>query len=234
MFRQRIAIGIVVLVLFAACGEKASRALTGGGGTPRFESTWVSVNDSSDQFVLSKFGEGFALERGGTKFPAVYERGKLVISTNSGTMIALYDRASDRIMLSGGEYRRGTEADRGMGQLKRTLADMRTIATAWEARATDTNSYTVDEYGELVSAERLERVLSPTYIKTMPRRDGWGTDYEFRCPPSGQEYFIRSYGANRTHDETPNGATTDPNADIVFTNGSFSAYPASALKTESR
>src|SRR6186997_934448 len=60
---------------------------------------------------------------------------------------------------------------------KRTMADMRSIATAWEARATDTNSYsaagattggiTYLEPNELITAS-VQGWLAPTYIKRCP------------------------------------------------------------------
>ena len=56
---------------------------------------------------------------------------------------------------------------------KRTMADMRTIATAWEARATDVNQYTAAGVDQLAGHGRREhhdarRMLAPTYIKKLP------------------------------------------------------------------
>src|SRR2546430_5292522 len=65
---------------------------------------------------------------------------------------------------------------------KRTMADMRTIATAWEARATDMNKYNAagcsypTATGK-VAVTDLDTYCSPTYIKTFPKNDGWGTPY---------------------------------------------------------
>src|ERR1700745_3108947 len=66
---------------------------------------------------------------------------------------------------------------------KRTMADIRTIATAWEARATDTNSYgaagvsTFTWPTSTVNGGGLDTMLSPTYIKSLPQKDGWSTPY---------------------------------------------------------
>src|SRR3954451_19149870 len=61
---------------------------------------------------------------------------------------------------------------------KRTMADMRSIATAWEARATDTNRYTAAGGLSLPSTSigqsALAGMLAPTYIKLLPSKDGWG------------------------------------------------------------
>src|SRR5512144_3306862 len=68
---------------------------------------------------------------------------------------------------------------------KRTMADIRTIATAWEARATDVNQYSAAGLtsftwpGVDVSGAALDGKLSPTYIKSLPQKDGWSRDYNF-------------------------------------------------------
>src|SRR5206468_9144840 len=60
---------------------------------------------------------------------------------------------------------------------KRTMADMRTIATAWEARATDVNKYNAAGVCSIPSTvsipSQMSGILSPTYIKVLPPRDGW-------------------------------------------------------------
>src|ERR1700680_978678 len=63
---------------------------------------------------------------------------------------------------------------------KRTMADIRTIATAWEARATDVNRYNASGLtlpAIDVSAGELTTYLTPTYVKNLPAKDGWGTPY---------------------------------------------------------
>src|SRR5688500_8442027 len=83
---------------------------------------------------------------------------------------------------------------------KRTMADIRSIATAWEARATDVNSYAAagfsfpaDDYTGSLSTK-----LSPTYIKSLPTKDGWENPYEFRTTSAiGDVYSIRSGGKNK-------------------------------------
>src|SRR3954469_1085191 len=68
---------------------------------------------------------------------------------------------------------------------KRTMADIRTIATAWEARATDTNSYNAAGVTSFtwptsnVNGASLDAILSPTYIKSLPQKDGWSNLYGF-------------------------------------------------------
>ncbi|MFN2238263.1 MAG: prepilin-type N-terminal cleavage/methylation domain-containing protein [Thermoanaerobaculia bacterium] len=114
---------------------------------------------------------------------------------------------------------------------KRTMADMRSIATAWEARATDVNRYNVAGYasvGDAVLYDNLMSALSPTYIRQLPENDGWGTPWEFSTGPTAatnhQQYQIVSYGRNGEPDLTSGDdspTTTDFDCDIVYENGTF-------------
>src|SRR5829696_4439377 len=67
--------------------------------------------------------------------------------------------------------------------MQRSKADMRTIATAWEARATDLNKYnaagTVTIPAGAVTVANLSNYLAPTYVKTFPQKDGWGNQWAF-------------------------------------------------------
>ena len=118
---------------------------------------------------------------------------------------------------------------------KRTMADIRSIATAWEARATDTNSYlvtgaaaTVDGAALAVNVTptQLTAQLSPTYIKSLPKKDGWDTEYQFGTDSPGAVYGIQSAGKDKSFvATTAAGPTTDFDCDIVYSNGSFVTYP---------
>ena len=119
---------------------------------------------------------------------------------------------------------------------KRTMADMRTIATAWEARATDVNRYNaagVTLPTHSVSAATLGNYLSPTYVKTFPQRDGWGNawnfwlDQDMATATAAQVYAIVSGGKDGTFQGTnpTGGATTAFDCDIVYSNGTFIQYP---------
>ncbi|HUP50415.1 MAG TPA: prepilin-type N-terminal cleavage/methylation domain-containing protein [Thermoanaerobaculia bacterium] len=122
---------------------------------------------------------------------------------------------------------------------KRTMADMRTIATAWEARATDLNRYNAaGAFGTLSNANTdistaLPAALAPTYVKTMPTKDGWGNTYTFytdqawaSATAAAQEYIIHSRGKDgAVQGSFPGGATTSFNDDILYGNGSFIQYP---------
>ena len=114
---------------------------------------------------------------------------------------------------------------------KRTMADIRSIATAWEAFATDNNDYDVSAYALLTEVPVTDltggdEALSPTYIKNMPVNDGWGNAYYFGMDTAGQEYVIVSGGRNGAQEAaTAAGATTHFDCDIVYSNGSFVVFP---------
>ena|SRR5689334_6660982 len=113
---------------------------------------------------------------------------------------------------------------------KRTMADMRAIATAWEARATDRNSYLVGRPGNVAYAD-LRRVLEPTYVKRLPQYDGWGRAFVFSTGADGGEYAVRSVGSDGKLDpHTAPGATTDFDCDIIYSNGTFVSYPEASCQ----
>src|SRR5881409_1980380 len=116
---------------------------------------------------------------------------------------------------------------------KRTMADMRTIATAWEARATDLNKY--NAAGALAlptkdaGLDNLTTYLAPTYVKTFPNKDGWGNkwgvyvDQDWGSTVAAQQYCIISGGKDGTivANAENGGATTNFDCDIVYSNGTF-------------
>ena len=116
---------------------------------------------------------------------------------------------------------------------KRTMADMRTIASAWEARATDVNQYTAagitwPTTGD--SASTLKSRLEPTYVKNCPVYDGWSNTIMVGTNASGSSYAIRSFGADKVTDATGTSAgaaitTTNFDCDIIYSDGSFVCYP---------
>lgn len=130
---------------------------------------------------------------------------------------------------------------------KRTMTDIRGIATAWEARATDANAYNGaaltlpgDPSGitwTQVPYNVLVTHLTPTYIRTLPAKDGWSNNFEYYLdgpnPPvdiaaggvAANAYVIRSAGRDGTFVDPVGGATTDFRCDIVYTNGTFVQFP---------
>ena len=117
---------------------------------------------------------------------------------------------------------------------KRTINDMRMIATAWEARATDTQTYLVAGAGfsfptGAVTTTDLRVALVPTYIREFPIHDGWLNPFTFGVEESVavKTYGIRSPGRDGIYEDGyVEGLTKSPDCDIVFVDGSFAVYPA--------
>jgi type II secretion system protein G len=116
---------------------------------------------------------------------------------------------------------------------KRTMADMRTIASAWEARATDVNQYSaagITWPNPDKPASALTGMLSPTYIKNVPQYDGWSNSIRIGWSTSGGSYTIKSWGADKTENSTSTSSTaavTTQNfdCDIIYSDGAFVMYP---------
>jgi len=121
------------------------------------------------------------------------------------------------------------------GKQKRTMSDMRTMATAVEAYAVDNNvypqgtcntaSYTTTDVSLTDTSLSL---LSPTYIANPVRKDGWDAYFKYGAPSSGQEYCFVSTGRNKATDNIDCVTTTNFNSDIVYSNGGFVQWPEGA------
>jgi general secretion pathway protein G len=119
---------------------------------------------------------------------------------------------------------------------KRSMADIRSIATAWEARATDMNNYGSAGSQSQVSWDSDQNMnyatmvgmLSPTYIKSLPQNDGWGDPYGYITASNSQEYAIRSLGKDNVADSASYNSGTQTkkfDCDIVYSMGSFVQWP---------
>ncbi len=120
---------------------------------------------------------------------------------------------------------------------KRTMADMRSIGTALEAYAVDYNKYPAAA-GSYIWPSGITAVpdttiggsaalaLSPTYIRTMPMKDGWNSYFHYGTNSVKLDYVLASTGKDGTIDASPElGPTTMFNLDIIFADGQFIAYP---------
>lgn len=116
---------------------------------------------------------------------------------------------------------------------KRTMSDMRLIASAWETRAGELQTYRAAGYTfptTSLAGSTLSSMLVPTYTKQLPLADGWGTPYEFAAADGAglaSQYAIRSAGRDRTFEPGPyeEGTTEDPDDDIVMSSGQFIVRP---------
>jgi prepilin-type N-terminal cleavage/methylation domain-containing protein len=120
---------------------------------------------------------------------------------------------------------------------KRTMADIRSVASAWESRAVDTRQYNAAGAfalpAELLTYDQMTTMLIPTYIRNASRTDGWGFPLEFRVDQAigsatpAAAYSLRSPGRDGKYQGTvyEGGATTDFDCDILYASGQFIAWP---------
>ena len=120
------------------------------------------------------------------------------------------------------------------GKQKRTMSDMRALATAVEAYAVDNNVYpaatcnaglfTNGTYNPLSTGSFTN--LTPTYIAQPPKTDGWGRFMDYALDASSNNYAIRSSGRDGVANGTVNcGTTTNFNDDIIYADGTFVQWP---------
>ena len=123
---------------------------------------------------------------------------------------------------------------------RRTMVDMRNVATAWEARNSEAGRYNaagqsngIEGADQRVTLDNLTTMLQPTYIRSLPRVDGWGTAYQtytnqaFGSSTSrATTYAIISGGKDTVIEADPTtGPFTNFDCDIVYSNGVFLSYP---------
>ena len=118
------------------------------------------------------------------------------------------------------------------GKQKRTMSDMRALATAIEAYAVDNNQYPAAACAaglyttlSVTLATNSFSNLSPTYIAQAPKIDGWGTFLQYGVNVANDTYVIASGGRNKTIVAAVCGTTTNFNDDIYYANGTFIQWP---------
>jgi type II secretion system protein G len=119
------------------------------------------------------------------------------------------------------------------GKQKRTMSDMRALATAVEAYAVDNNTYpnatcnagifTGGTYSNLDVSSFTN--LTPTYIAQPPKTDGWGRFMAYALGNGSNDYAIRSMGRDGTVGAVNCGTTTNFNDDIIYADGTFVQWP---------
>ena len=104
------------------------------------------------------------------------------------------------------------------GRQKRSMADMRTIATAIGTYATDMNYYPRN----ISTMDGIRLHIEPVYIRNTPRSDGWGQGFSVITDQNGQHYTVQSYGRDKTSAAcTLNHETTLFLCDICHSDGVF-------------
>lgn len=110
------------------------------------------------------------------------------------------------------------------GRQKRTMADIRSIATAVESYQVDWNFY---PKGATVLSN-LNTLVTPTYIKRIPDKDGWNQNMGFLSLTDGTSYTVWSTakaGGDGTAYTGTGGPKTDFGDDIIFSDGRYYQWP---------
>ena len=119
------------------------------------------------------------------------------------------------------------------GKQKRTMSDMRALATAVEAYAVDNNVYPAASCNAGLFTAGTENALAtnsftnltPTYIAQPPLSDGWGRFMKYALGANNNDYRIRSSGRDGSDQSLVCGTTTNFNDDIVYADGTFIQWP---------
>ena len=127
------------------------------------------------------------------------------------------------------------------GRQKRTMADIRTLATAIESYNVDNSTYptavTLSCPGPQVLPDNTPTavgsdswtLLKPTYIAEPPTVDGWRHPLLYAVDNTLYAYALVSPGRDGGLDggswSPVCGTTTDFNSDIIYANGTFIQYP---------
>jgi type II secretion system protein G len=118
------------------------------------------------------------------------------------------------------------------GKQKRTMSDMRALATAIEAYHVDHGAFpsaacpggVYSTAGTALTSTSFT-LLTPTYIAQPPRIDGWGRFLLYNVDTGRANYNIQSFGKDGAADTIGCGTTTDFNDDIMYSNGTFLQWP---------
>lgn len=122
----------------------------------------------------------------------------------------------------------------GRARQRRSMSDMRSLATAVETYATDLNRYPPASAFVMPAGLGLPTVnlatarpyLQPTYIKMVPMVDGWSSWFLYGTTAARSDYALRSAGQGGVPQATVVfGPTTAFADDIILVNGQFVQWP---------
>lgn len=115
-----------------------------------------------------------------------------------------------------------------------TMQHLRALASATEAYETDYNVYPRGDFNA------LRPLLEPFYLKALPLTDGWGNPFlyvsdgtRYRFVSAGSDGHFE-YGSRSLSNDgvTAVEQTSNPEADIIFEDGSFVRAPRHAVEQQ--
>lgn len=117
---------------------------------------------------------------------------------------------------------------------RRSMSDMRALATAMESYAADFDRYPPSAAFTLPPNLSLptdslvvsRTYLQPTYLRMVPVADGWNSWFQYGTTADRTDYALRSTGLGGVPQSSPTyGPTTDFRDDIILVNGQFVQWP---------
>lgn len=109
--------------------------------------------------------------------------------------------------------------ERTLDLAERAVMELRSIGTAVEAFAVDSNVYPGPTSG-LQTIDAIARSLEPVYIQTVPRLDPWGRPYLIWS--DGKSYVLVSAGEDGVVHQSYAGGSVGPTGDdLCFQDGRF-------------
>jgi general secretion pathway protein G len=117
------------------------------------------------------------------------------------------------------------------GRQKRTMADIRSIATAIESYQVDFNFFPKGLTAGGTIRTEGPAYLTPTYIKRIPGEDGWNQPICAQSNAAGTTYSVWSLGKGNANAcaayslKGSGGATTDFADDMIFSEGRYTQWP---------
>jgi type II secretion system protein G len=121
------------------------------------------------------------------------------------------------------------------GRQKRAMGEVRSIATAAQSYATDTNIYPLATTYAALTGTAAATDMTPDYIKTIPNPDPWNVAYAYQGLSSN--FAATSYGKDGVTDTTIDLGTGNTGkatgcfeCDIIFIGDNFSQKPEGKQK----
>lgn len=120
---------------------------------------------------------------------------------------------------------------------KRTIADIRTVGTAWLSYLADQEEPGTWDGSENPSAAEMTGILVPDYIQEVPVTDAWGHEIRYTVSQtkfvSDTFFTITSSGRDGFFEDPPPKGdrpfpATEYDHDIVWQDGVFISYPETA------
>jgi photosystem II stability/assembly factor-like uncharacterized protein len=228
-------------LLVAADGQSVTVGTNGKGifASGDGGETWAPMNDGLTALSVTALAGDPAsglLVAGTTKGVFVRQGAVRAVPVETPAPVPTKAPAAAATVKSGSDDPiRRIEKEIAVLKWRRTMGDIRSLAISFEAYAVDHGLYPPSG-----DRDRLVADLTPTYIRSLPRLDGWENPFRVEISETRNGYRISSAGADGVFEKRPPLAATrtgspgvtqktgpgigpsdDPGTDAVFENGNF-------------